>query len=187
MFANTVAHELHQVGFASLGARVDSGFEGLAPRPLMVAHMIRAIGEGLAMPAAAGGPTVHPHAAGLAADRERWDADVARADADIARVEAFLLDVLAGRIASPDSVRAGALAFYGIQGRGRPWVGSWRHGWRHCSGARNSWPACWTHGDSCVATMESRALKVGRCGPSSCFAHLEPTNVRDPRPATVTR
>ena len=113
---NTVAHELHHIGYAAVCAEPEpaarDGARAAARR------WLGAFGEGVAMLAAAGEPAVHPHAESPAEDRARWDRDVANAPADLARVEGFLFDILDGRLTDPDSVRARAMAFFGVQG---PW------------------------------------------------------------------
>jgi hypothetical protein len=111
---NTVAHELHHVGYAGACSSPD------APADTAVSaarQWLGAFGEGVAMLAAAGGPQVHPHAVSPAADRERWDRDIGNAASDLRRVEAFLLDVLDRRIAQDSVTRAG-MSFFGVQG---PW------------------------------------------------------------------
>jgi hypothetical protein len=113
-FENTVAHELHHIGFASLP-------EDGTPRPPEVKRVlpwIGAFGEGFAMLAAAGGPDVHPHEHSAAADRERWDRDLARFDEDLKKVEAFFLDVVDGRLATEEEIRKVGMTFFGVQG---PW------------------------------------------------------------------
>jgi hypothetical protein len=110
-FESTVAHELHHVGFASLGDR-SAALGSLPPPARRAAEWLSAFGEGFAMLAAAGGPDVHPHAASPAADRERWDRDVARFDQDRARVERFLLDVAEGRLADEARIREAGFEFW---------------------------------------------------------------------------
>ncbi len=122
-FENTVAHELHHVGFASLGDR-SATLASLPPPARRAAEWLSAFGEGFAMLAAAGGPDVHPHAASPAADRERWDRDVAHFDRDLARVERFLLDVAEGRLTDEAEIRRAGFEFFGVQG---PW---YTVGWR---------------------------------------------------------
>ncbi|HEX9164413.1 MAG TPA: DUF5700 domain-containing putative Zn-dependent protease [Gemmatimonadales bacterium] len=117
-FENTVAHELHHIGFASVRARRDAALAALAPAARAAAGWMGAFGEGFAMLAAAGGPGVHPHADSPAEDRARWDRDVARFNQDLGTLEAFFGDILAGRLATPDTIQAVAANFYGIQG---PW------------------------------------------------------------------
>ncbi len=110
---NTVAHELHHVGFASLpDAPCKEAAAVCAAR-----EWAGAFGEGFAMLAAAGGPDVHPHRASKPADRARWDRDVLRFDEDLRSVEAFLRDVIDGKL-DADAARERAMGFFGIQG---PW------------------------------------------------------------------
>jgi hypothetical protein len=116
---NTLAHELHHIGFG-----------GSCPTPAVEAEIAKlpaatrtallwmgAFGEGIAMLAAAGGPDVHPHTVSPAADRERWDRDVARFPEDLSKLEAFFRDVLAGKLSEEEAQKA-AMSFYGEQG---PW------------------------------------------------------------------
>ncbi|MDY7093601.1 MAG: DUF5700 domain-containing putative Zn-dependent protease [Acidobacteriota bacterium] len=112
---NTLAHELHHIGYAAACGAADSE---LTDRVRTAVRWAGAFGEGLAMLAAAGGPSVHPHAASSAEERARWDRDVANVEADLRRVEMFLLDVAEGRLSDPDAVRAAAMEFFGVQG---PW------------------------------------------------------------------
>ena len=113
---NTVAHELHHIGYA--GACADTAAATADSAVTAARQWIGAFGEGVAMLAAAGGPDVHPHAVSPPEDRERWDRDVASAPADFPRVERFLLDILDGRLIDPDSTRERGMAFFGVQG---PW------------------------------------------------------------------
>ena len=113
---NTVAHELHHIGYA---AGCVSTPDAPADSAVSTARQwLSAFGEGVAMLAAAGGPDVHPHATSPAEDRTRWDRDVANAPADLRRVESFLFDVLERRVTDPDSIGRVAMAFFGVQG---PW------------------------------------------------------------------
>jgi Putative zinc dependent peptidase (DUF5700) len=113
---NTVAHELHHIGYA---AACRSRGDATAEAALAEARgWLGAFGEGVAMLAAAGGPDVHPHAVSAAEDRTRWDRDVGQAAADLRRVEGFLLDVLDRRVTDPDSIRRAGMSFFGVQG---PW------------------------------------------------------------------
>jgi hypothetical protein len=113
---NTVAHELHHIGYATACRSTPD-----APADSAVStarQWLGAFGEGVAMLAAAGGPDVHPHATSPEPDRVRWDRDVANAAADLGRVEAFLLDVLERRVTDPDSIGRVGMSFFGVQG---PW------------------------------------------------------------------
>lgn len=112
-FENTVAHELHHIGFASLPE------EPCASRPAVCAARTwtGGFGEGFAMLAAAGGPDVHPHRDSTPEDRARWDRDVTRFDEDLARVQDFLRKVVGGELDEAGAQRAG-MEFFGVQG---PW------------------------------------------------------------------
>jgi hypothetical protein len=112
---NTVAHELHHIGYA----RACHSAPDVKDSAVAVArHWLGAFGEGVAMLAAAGSPVVHPHAASPTQDRRRWDRDVANAGADLRRVESFLLDIIDGRLTDPDSITQAGMSFFGVQG---PW------------------------------------------------------------------
>lgn len=113
---NTIAHELHHIGYAAacrdtLPAPADSALAEAR-------GWLGAFGEGVAMLAAAGGPHIHPHAVSPPEDRARWDRDVSRADRDFRGVEAFLFDILERRLTDPDSIGVAGMAFFGVQG---PW------------------------------------------------------------------
>ena len=117
-FENTVAHELHHIGYASVETRFDSAIAGLPPGAHAAAEWMGAFGEGYAMLAAAGGPEVNPHAVSPPAERERWDRDVANVGRDLPVLQRFFLDVARGRLESPAAQRSAAMAFFGVQG---PW------------------------------------------------------------------
>jgi hypothetical protein len=119
-FENTVAHELHHIGYAAacLPAYETQEFKSKSPEVRAVLEWIGAFGEGVAMLAAAGGPDVHPHATSPVPDRERWDKDMANFNADLGKVEEFFLDVLDGRLKGEEAIREVAMSFFGIQG---PW------------------------------------------------------------------
>jgi hypothetical protein len=115
-FENTVAHELHHIGFASVEKA-----EPLADAPTPVRDALTwmgAFGEGFAMLAAAGGADVHPHAASKPEDRARWDRDLANFNQDVRTLEAFFLRVLDGGFSSKEEERKTAFSFFGVQG---PW------------------------------------------------------------------
>ncbi len=113
-FENTVAHELHHIGFPG----ADSAIATLPTRARVAAEWTRAFSEGFAMLAAAGGPDIHPHAKSSAADRARWDADMKNFNRDLKLTETFFLGVISGKLETPDQIYAAANEFYGVQG---PW------------------------------------------------------------------
>jgi hypothetical protein len=123
-FENTVAHELHHVGYASACIRADD--ERLSPEIQAMQRWYGALGEGLAMLAAAGSADVHPHLASPAEDRERWDRDVANYPSNFQTLVSFFTDVKEGRLQG-DKIAEKAAQFYGIQG---PWYSV---GWKMAS------------------------------------------------------
>jgi hypothetical protein len=116
-FENTVAHELHHIGFASV---TESQPKSPADPPNVAAAIewLGAFGEGFAMLAAAGSADVHPHAQSPAKDRERWDRDMANFNRDVKSVDAFFLDVLDGKLGAREKIDAAGMEFFGEQG---PW------------------------------------------------------------------
>jgi Putative zinc dependent peptidase (DUF5700) len=118
-FQNTLAHELHHIGFAGSCPPPRAAGETAAwpANTRRALRLVGAFGEGFAMLAAAGGPRAHPHAASPAADRARWDRDVSNFNADLEKVAAFFRDILAGRLSDEEAQRVSA-SFYGVQG---PW------------------------------------------------------------------
>jgi hypothetical protein len=124
-FENTLAHELHHIGYGTTCPRkdVESAMDKLPPATKNLLTWIGAFGEGFAMLAAAGGPDVHPHAVSSAEERARWDKDLANFNDDLKKVDAFYNEILEGKL-TPDQVREKGFSFFGIQG---PW---YTVGWR---------------------------------------------------------
>ncbi|HVD61931.1 MAG TPA: DUF5700 domain-containing putative Zn-dependent protease [Gemmatimonadaceae bacterium] len=115
-FQNTLTHELHHIGLNSAcGTAHDSSLE--EPLRTLVVRM-GGFGEGLAMLAAAGSADRNAHYESDSATRNRWNRDVANHEANLRLLERFFLDVVEGRVTSPDSVNTLAGTFYGEQG---PW------------------------------------------------------------------
>jgi hypothetical protein len=115
-FENTVAHELHHIGFASLEKAEPPAY---APAPVRDAlTWMGAFGEGFAMLAAAGGPDVHPHAGSKPEDRARWDRDVADFNQNLQTLEKFFLRVIEDGFGSKEEEQKTAFSFFGVQG---PW------------------------------------------------------------------
>jgi hypothetical protein len=73
---NTLAHELHHIGYAGSCRATPRAELSEAVRTARL--YAGAFGEGLAMLAAAGGPNVHPHQVSDSADRQCWDRGGAR-------------------------------------------------------------------------------------------------------------
>lgn len=118
-FDNTLAHELHHIGYGSgcPGKQAESEIARLAPNVRETLKWVGGFGEGFAMLAAAGGPNVHPHQFSEPADRARWDHDMINFNDDLRRVDRFFADVLAGRGSEEERTKRG-FSFFGVQG---PW------------------------------------------------------------------
>lgn len=116
-FENTLAHELHHIGYSSSCGDRQGGKQTETANVRNVVDWIGAFGEGFAMLAAAGGPEVHPHATSKPEDRARWDRDMANFNQDLKKVEGFFSDVLSDKLTEEQRQQAG-FAFFGVQG---PW------------------------------------------------------------------
>jgi len=117
-FENTVAHELHHIGFSSVDSLAKPKLKDLPPDTKSAVEWMYAFGEGFAMLAAAGGPDIHPHAVSSSEERTRWDHDMANFNQDLATLQNFFLDTINGKFKTDDEVRDKASEFYGVQG---PW------------------------------------------------------------------
>jgi Putative zinc dependent peptidase (DUF5700) len=118
-FENTLAHELHHIGYGSScpSKKTSDEIAKLPPKTQTVIQLNGAFGEGFAMLAAAGGPDIHPHAVSSAEERARWDRDMANYNDDLKKVERFFLDVYEGRLTEQQIQDIGS-SFFGVQG---PW------------------------------------------------------------------
>ena len=116
-FENTLAHELHHIGYASgcPSKRTSDEISKLPQNAQTVLTWIGAFGEGFAMLAAAGSPDTHPHAVSSAEERARWDKDMANFNGDLKTVEKFFLNILENHL-SQDEIQKTAASFYGVQG-----------------------------------------------------------------------
>ena len=120
--ANTMAHELHHIGF---GSGCTSGAESRDPGVATLRKWMSAFGEGLAMLAAAGGPDVHPHFDSSAAERAEWDRNAALFGQQLAEQNSFFLKVLEGSAGDLAAIDSKMMGYFGTaQG---PW---YTVGWR---------------------------------------------------------
>jgi len=117
-FENTVAHELHHIGFASVESLSENRLKGLPPNVKAAVDWMGAFGEGFAMLAAAGSPDVHPHAVSPPGERARWDHDMANFNQDLATLQQFFLDIVNQKLKTRDEIDEKAYSFFGTQG---PW------------------------------------------------------------------
>lgn len=132
---NTMAHELHHIGYGTIcpSPAVLAEIERLPPGARSAALWMRAFGEGFAMLAAAGGPDIHPHAVSPAADRERWDRDVAGFAEDLREIERFFLDLIVGRLDEEAGNKKGFSLYGETQG---PW---YTVGWKMATLVEEAW------------------------------------------------
>jgi hypothetical protein len=114
-FENTLAHELHHIGYAGSCPvqQVEEEMDKLPPNVKKALTWVSAFGEGFAMLAAAGGPDVHPHAVSKPEDRARWDKDVANFNEDLKKVEKFLTDVLENKL-TDEQIQQTGFSFFGV-------------------------------------------------------------------------
>ena len=118
-FENTLAHELHHIGYGSScpSKQASDEIAKLPANAQTVITWIGGFGEGFAMLAAAGGPDKHPHKVSGADERSRWDRDMSNFNIDLKKVEKFFLDILENRLVG-DEVQKVGFSFFGTQG---PW------------------------------------------------------------------
>jgi Putative zinc dependent peptidase (DUF5700) len=117
-FENTVAHELHHIGFSSVHSGLDEKLHALPANVQPAVEWMSAFGEGFAMLAAAGSPDVHPHAVSPPQERARWDRDMANFNQDLAILQQFFLDIVNQKLKTKDEINEKAASFFGEQG---PW------------------------------------------------------------------
>jgi hypothetical protein len=117
-FENTVAHELHHIGYSSIESLADEKQKDLPPSVKPAVEWMGAFGEGFAMLAAAGGPDKDPHAASSPEEHARWEHDLANFNQDLSTLQEFFLDVIDQRLVGKDKIDEKAYSFFGVQG---PW------------------------------------------------------------------
>jgi hypothetical protein len=117
-FENTVAHELHHIGFSSVSSLRDEREKDVPANAKGAVEWMGAFGEGFAMLAAAGGPDVHPHAVSKPEERSEWDHDMANFNQDLLSLQGFFLDMIDQKFKNKDEADAKGFTFFGKQG---PW------------------------------------------------------------------
>ena len=116
-FENTVAHESHHIGLASLEKQQDAIQAGLPPQLKTAMKWMSALGEGEAMLAAAGSSDRHPHWEDDGLARARWDGDMMHFNTDVQAIELLLKDILDGKLTSDADIQRRAAPFWGdVQG-----------------------------------------------------------------------
>jgi hypothetical protein len=115
---NTVAHELHHIGFSSVESLTGARQKDVPANIKPAVEWMGALGEGFAMLAAAGGLDVDPHAASSPKEHDRWVHDMANFNQDVRSLQQFFLDVITGKLADQGKINEKAYSFFGEQG---PW------------------------------------------------------------------
>ena len=113
-FAETIAHELHHIGYGTACSPDDTN---LPPSQRALRKWVGGFGEGFAVLAAAGGVNGSPYAANEADVQTAWRKGVAEYPAELARVEQFFTDVLDEKVTG-DDIDKRAFEFFGLVG---PW------------------------------------------------------------------
>jgi len=111
-FENTVSHEMHHIGFASIETQTEAQLAGLPTITRTTVEWIGAFGEGFAMLAAAGGPDVYPHEVSTPEERARWNQDMAHYNQDLRTLDQLFLDILHGKFKNKDEVDEKAFTFF---------------------------------------------------------------------------
>jgi hypothetical protein len=116
-FEETVAHELHHIGYAT--ACPPSGMKTLQLPPPKAAMQkwLSAFGEGFAVLAAAGGPHGDPYLNATPDVRAAWLQGLSAYGANFQQVASFFDDVIAERLTG-DAIDKRAFEFFGLVG---PW------------------------------------------------------------------
>ena len=115
-FENTLAHELHHIGYANNCDKKDV-YKTFPQNIQKVLKWTGAFGEGFAMLAAAGGTKNHPHSVSDLEEKKRWDKDVANFNVNLKLIEKFFLNLSNEKLTDEKEIET-ARSFYGIQG---PW------------------------------------------------------------------
>jgi hypothetical protein len=117
-FENTVAHELHHIGYSSIASIAEARQKDVPLNAKPAVDWMGAFGEGFAMLAAAGGPDIDPQATSSPKDQARWNHDMANFNNDLVSLQQFFLDIVDQRLVGKDKIDEKAYTFFGEQG---PW------------------------------------------------------------------
>ncbi len=118
-FENTVAHELHHIGYASISSLADNKQKDVPVNAKPAVEWMGAFGEGFAMLAAAGGADVDPHASSSPEEHARWDHDLANFNIDLGALQQFFNDIVDQKLTTKEKIDERAYSFFGdAQG---PW------------------------------------------------------------------
>lgn len=116
-FENTVAHESHHIGLASLDAAYEEKIKSLPREAREAARWMGAFGEGMAVLAAAGSPDVPPMADFPERDQILWDVEADSFGGNVDDLNQFFLDTVHGDLRNDAVAHEGSI-FFGYRG---PW------------------------------------------------------------------
>jgi len=116
-FENTVAHEAHHIGLASLDAAYEEKITSLPEDARKAARWMGAFGEGWAVLAAAGSPDVPPMGDYPERDQVLWDVETDRFGANLDDLNQFFLDTIHGDLRNDAVAHEGSI-FFAYRG---PW------------------------------------------------------------------
>ena len=110
-FMNTLAHELHHIGYASACRNADSARASLDANTRAAIAWMGGFAEGRAVLAAAGSPDVHAHATSDSGERAVWERDYAHVGRDLPRLDAFFLAIADGSMPSEEEQNRLGMSF----------------------------------------------------------------------------
>jgi len=116
-FENKVAHELHHIGIATFDEEYEQRIQSLPENVREAARWMGALGEGVAVLAAAGSPCDPPLAVYPEQDQCAWRVQMDRAAADLDELNNFFLDIIHGDVRN-EAIEHEASTFFGYRG---PW------------------------------------------------------------------
>ncbi|HXE91610.1 MAG TPA: DUF5700 domain-containing putative Zn-dependent protease [Terriglobales bacterium] len=115
-FENTVAHELHHIGFGTgCGSKEEVGTGDPARAQLL--RWTSAFGEGFATLAAMNSPDGHPRPSNRPEQRAEWDKEIARFGENQKELDTFFLKIVEGKLAEEETTKQ-AFGYFGLLG---PW------------------------------------------------------------------
>jgi hypothetical protein len=121
-FENTVAHELHHIGFGTGCGSKDREVAG-DPARAQLLRWTSAFGEGFATLAAMNSPDGHPRPSNRPEQRAEWDKEMARFRENQKELDTFFLKIVEGKVTEEETTKQ-AFGYFGMLG---PW---YTVGWR---------------------------------------------------------
>ena len=125
-FENTVAHELHHIGYSSVSSLANAKQKDVPANVKPAMDWMGAFGEGFAMLAAAGSPDADPHAASSPEQHARWDHDLANFNADLGSLQQLFMDIVDQKLTTKERLTRKLTRFSAThRAPGTPWGTRW--------------------------------------------------------------